>query len=87
MMRRSLSVLLILCLLAALLAGCAGELPPLPTPPGKESGEAPEESVPPDESEVVVTAEPLELPEALEVSPAAYRPGITPPPFFLTCML
>ena len=67
MMRRSLSVLLILCLLAALLAGCAGELPPLPTPPGKESGEAPEESVPPDESEVVVTAEPLELPEALEL--------------------
>ena len=41
-MKRCLSLILILCLFAALLAGCAAELPSLPPLPGKETP-APEE--------------------------------------------
>ena len=37
-MKRSLCVLLLLCLLAAPLSGCAGEPPSVPPPPGSESG-------------------------------------------------
>ena len=70
-MKRSLSVLLVLCLLAALLSGCAEQLPPLPPLPGKET-EAPqaaiEEPEEPAEAEVVVTAPPVEVPDALELS-------------------
>ena len=61
-MKRCLSLILILCLFAALLAGCAAELPSLPPLPGKETP-APEEA---EESEIVQTpaptpAEPKEL--------------------------
>ena len=61
-MKRCLSLILILCLFAALLAGCAAELPSLLPLPGKETP-APEEA---EESEIVQTpaptpAEPKEL--------------------------
>ena len=61
-MKRSISILLLVCLLAALLAGCASDLPSLPPLPGKEEASAPE-STPlpeeePEESEVAVVEEP-----------------------------
>ncbi len=64
MMKRSLSILLACCLLAALLSGCAS-LPELPPLPGKETPDAARESVSPEESEVVVTAAPVEVPDTL----------------------
>lgn len=64
-MKRSLCVLLFLCLLATLLSGCAGELPDVPPPPGSES-------VTPGRDESVIgdggaESAPVDVPEALEL--------------------
>ena len=63
-MKRAFCLILILCLLAALLSGCAGELPPppeaespTPAPTDGESGDA----------LVTVESDPVEVPEALEL--------------------
>jgi hypothetical protein len=68
-MKRSLCVLLALCLLAALLSGCAGELPPLPPLPGKETAGPQENDAAGNDDVVVVTAEPaaVEVPACLEL--------------------
>ena len=61
-MKRCLSLILILCLVSALLAGCASELPPLPPLPGREDASAaspePEE---PAETPAPTPAEPKAL--------------------------
>ena len=60
-MKRILSTVLALCLLAALIGGCAGELPALPPLPDKEEPSAPAESAAPEEAEadvVVIEDEP-----------------------------
>lgn len=67
-MKRSLSVLLVLCMLAALLSGCAGDLPDLPPLPGTENPQESEPTPLPEEIEVAVTAEPVVVPDALELN-------------------
>ena len=62
-MKRILSAILLLCLFAALLSGCAEELPPLPPLPGKEQTPPPEETVVPEP-----TPEPVAVPENLELA-------------------
>lgn len=60
-MKRTLSVILLLCLLAALLSGCSGELPSLPALPGG-AAETPEPVETPEP-----TPEPPAVPEELEL--------------------
>ena len=72
-MKRCLSVILILCLCSALLAGCAAELPSLPPLPGKEDASpAVPEAEEPAETPAPTPAEPkeLELTFRLPASPA-----------------
>ena len=68
-MKRILPVLLILCLLAATMSGCAGTLPSLPPLPGKEALDVPQENVAPEDDIVVVTGEPVavDVPDTLEL--------------------
>ena len=65
-MKRAFSVLVLICLLAGLLAGCTGELPPLPALPGEESA-APVEDEGAPENAAVVTQAPAVTPETLEL--------------------
>ena len=61
-MKRCLSLILILCLVSVLLAGCAGELPSLPPLPGKaDASPAAPETDEADETPAPAAAEPKEL--------------------------
>lgn len=66
-MKRILCALLALCLLAALLSGCAGELPPVPPLPGTESPSPAQEDEDAGDAAVIVESDPVEVPEALEL--------------------
>jgi len=72
-MKRCLSVILILCLFAPLLAGCAAELPPLPPLPGKETpaAETPGEPVAEEPAPAPVEVKALDLTVTLP-APDAY---------------
>ena len=66
-MKRCLPALLILCLLSALLSGCAAELPEIPPPPGRESAAPAQDDGLPGDVVVVEEEERVDVPEALEL--------------------
>ena len=63
-MKRILSIILLLCLLAALLSGCAESLPSLPPLPGSSAAQTPEPTAEPTPEP---TPEPPAVPEKLEL--------------------
>ena len=68
-MKRILPVLLILCLIAVLMSGCAQTLPSLPPMPGKDTSNMTQENVEPEEDNVAVSAEPVDVdvPQTLQL--------------------